>query len=102
MEQILAMGTDQARSKFDAMCQIFFKRFETLIRTMEDQSAVGVANVRRVLNEGAPASSMELDLPRVRGAHGEDGGAGSSGAEEERKRPLSNSPSRHSMEEDTL
>ena len=36
------------------------------------------------------------------GAHGEDGGAGSSGAEEERKRPSSNSPSGHSMEEDTL
>ena len=29
VEQTFAMGTDQARSKFDAMCQIFFKRFDT-------------------------------------------------------------------------
>ena len=29
VEQIFAMGTDQARSKFNAMCQVFFKRFET-------------------------------------------------------------------------
>ena len=29
VEQIFAMGTDQARSEFDAMCQMFFKRVET-------------------------------------------------------------------------
>ena len=29
VEQIFAMGTDQARSTFDAFSQIFFKRFET-------------------------------------------------------------------------
>ena len=28
VEQFFAMGADQARSKFDAMCQIFFKKFE--------------------------------------------------------------------------
>ena len=52
-------------------------------------------------NEGTPACSLELDLPRVRGALGECGGAGkSSAAKDERKRPLSNSPSRLPMEED--
>ena len=30
VEQICAMGTDQARSKFDALYQKVFKRFETL------------------------------------------------------------------------
>ena len=29
MEHIFAMGTDQARPRFEAMCQMFFKRFET-------------------------------------------------------------------------
>ena len=33
----------------------------------------------RGINEGTPASSLELDLPRVRGALGECGGAGKSG-----------------------
>ena len=28
VEQFFSMGADQARSKFDAMCQIFFKKFE--------------------------------------------------------------------------
>ena len=46
-------------------------------------------------DEGTPASSLELDLPSVRDALGEGGGAGKSGkAKAERKRPLSNSPSR--------
>ena len=37
---------------------------------------------------------LELDLPPIRGASGECGGAGNSGAaKDERKRPLSNSPS---------
>ena len=44
--------------------------------------------------EGTPASSLEFDLPRVRSALGECGGAGKSGsAKDERKRFLSNSPS---------
>ena len=52
-------------------------------------------------NEGTSASSFEHDLPRVRGALGECGGAGKSGAaKDERKRPLSNSPSRLPTEED--
>ena len=55
-------------------------------------------------NEGTPASCMELGLPRVRCAHGECGGAGNSGAANERKRTLSNSPSRErlAMEEDAV
>ena len=49
------------------------------------------------LNEGALASSMELDLPHVRGAHGECGGAFSSGP----KKSRSNTPwSGLSMEEE--
>ena len=53
-------------------------------------------------NEGTPASVMEIDLSRIRGAHGECGGAGDSGAANERKRTLSNPPSRERlpMEED--
>ena len=52
-------------------------------------------------NEGTPASSLELDLPRVRGALGECGGAGKSGAaKDEPKRPLSNAPSRSPMDEE--
>ena len=54
------------------------------------------------INEGTPASSLELDLPRVRGALGECGGAGKSGTLGDRKRGLSNSPSRRPMEEDAL
>ena len=52
-------------------------------------------------NEGTPASSLELDLPRVRSALGECGGAGKLGtAKDERKRLQSNSPSRRPMEEE--
>ena len=52
-------------------------------------------------DKATPASSLELDLPRVRSALDECGGAGKSGtAKDERKRPLSNSPSRLPMEED--
>ena len=52
-------------------------------------------------NEGTPASSLELDLPRVRGAFGECGGVGKSNtAKDERKGLLSNSTSRRPMEEE--
>ena len=54
------------------------------------------------LNEGTPASSMELDFLRVRGVHGECGEAGNTGADIERKRPVSDSPSRPPMEEEVL
>ena len=52
------------------------------------------------INEGAPASSLELDLHRVRGAPGEGGGAGKSGAQGDRKRGPTRSPGHPSMEED--
>ena len=79
VEQFFAVGADQARSKFSSMCQV---------------SASGGCN------EGTPASSLELDLPRVRCEHGECAGAEKLGADDGRKRPLSNSPSRLPMEED--
>ena len=49
-----------------------------------------------------PSSFAELDLVRIRGAHGEGGGAASFGEANDRKRTLSNSPSRERlpMEED--
>ena len=55
-------------------------------RNSEDEQEQGKTSQQLALatsggfNEGTPASGMELDLPRVRGAHGEGGGAGSSGA----------------------
>ena len=52
-------------------------------------------------NEGTPANSLELDLPRIRGALGEGGGAGKSGtAKDERERLLGNSPNRCPMDEE--
>ena len=53
-------------------------------------------------NEGTPASSLELDLPRVRGALGECGGARKSGTPGGSQKSPSNSPTRPSMEEDAL
>ena len=111
VERIFGMGTDQASTEPVALCQIFLNRFETSIppaqmpgkggrRNSEDEQEqgktsqqLGDAYVRR-LNEGTPTSGMELDLPRVRCAHSAGGGAGNSGAEKERKRPLSNSHKR--------
>ena len=49
------------------------------------------------LNEGTPASLEEVVLPRIRGPHGECGGAGKSGAANERKRTLSNSSSQEPL-----
>ena len=51
-------------------------------------------------SEGTSASNMELDLPRVRGAHDGCGDAGNSGTAQDRKRSLSNSQSRLPIEED--
>ena len=75
-------------------------------RNSETEQEQGKTSQQSVLpapggfNEGAQASSMELDLPRVRGAHGQCGAAGSLGSATDRKGSLSNSPSRLSMEED--
>ena len=66
VEQFFAVGADQARFKFDAMCQVFFKKFEAYApsaqipgkergrrnrrrtRARQSQSAVGVVSVKRV------------------------------------------------------
>ena len=75
-------------------------------RTGEDEQEQGRISQQLVLsapggiNEGAPASSLELDLHRVRSAPGEGGGAGKSGAQGDRKRGPSRSPGHPSMEED--
>ena len=87
VESVFAMGADQARSEFDAQVPGKGGR-----RNSEDEQEQGKASRAGALKEGTPASSSELDLPRVRGAHGECGGAGKSGADNERKRPLSNFP----------
>ena len=75
-------------------------------RNSEDEQEQAKASQQLALsasggfNEGTPASGMELDLPRVPGAHGEGGGARNSGAaKDERKRLLSNFRSRLPMEE---
>ena len=84
VEQFFAMGADQARSKFDAMCQVFLKKFEAYAphaqmpgkggrRNSEDEQEQDKASQQLALSassgcsEGTPASSLELDLPRVLG-----------------------------------
>ena len=77
-------------------------------RNSEDEQEQGRTNQQLVLpaqggiNEGTPANSLELDLPRVRGALGECGRAGKSDTHGDRKRGLSNSPSRRPMVEGAL
>ena len=84
VEQFFAVGADQARSKFDAMCQVFFKKFEAYTpsaqmpakkggrRNSEDEQEQDKASQQLALsasggcNERTPASSLELDLCRVR------------------------------------
>ena len=108
VDQFIAMGADQARSKFDAMCQVFFEKFEAYAppvqmpgkgggrRNSGGEQEQDKANQQLALsassgcNEGTPASTLELDLSRIRAALGECGGAGMSGtAKDERKRPSS-------------
>ena len=87
MEQMFTLGADQARSKFGATNQMFYRRIETPSaqipgkeegrRNSENEQEQGRTSQQLVLpapggfKEGTTASSMELDLPRVRGAHGE-------------------------------
>ena len=55
-------------------------------RSSEDEQEQGriklVLPTPGEINQGAPASSLELDLPRVRGALGEGGSAGRSAHKE--------------------
>ena len=112
--RFFAMGTDQARSEFDVLCQMFFRRFETFTppaqmpgreegrRDSENEQEQGRTSQQLVLptpggvNQEAPASSLELDLHRVRGVPGESGSAG----DQARKRGPSRSPGRPSMDEE--
>ena len=61
-------------------------------RNSEDEQEQGRASQQVALPtsggfiQGAPASSLELDLPLVRGAPGEGGSAGRSGTQGDRKR----------------
>ena len=75
VELFFAMGACQARSKFDAMCQVFFKRFEAYTpsapmsgkergrRNSEDEQEQDKASQQLALsasggcNEGTPATS---------------------------------------------
>ena len=72
-------------------------------RNSEDEQEQDKASQQLALSasSGCKASSLELDLPRVRGALGGCGGAGKSGtSNDERKRLLLNSPSRRLVEEE--
>ena len=134
VDQFFAMGADQARSKFDALCQVYIPlllhggRVATGYgigsesngglgpkspkrngkeqmpgkgggrRNGEDEREQGNASQQLALsasggcNEGTSANSLELYLPRVRGALGDCEGAGKPGTARDRKRSLSNSP----------
>ena len=103
VEQVFAIGTEQPRSKFDALCQKFFRRFETFTppaqmpgseegrRDSENEQEQGRTSPQLVLptpggvNQDAPASSLELDLRRVR-VPGDSGSAGRSSKQGDRKR----------------
>ena len=113
LQRVVALGTN--------VVDVFFQRVrrETVAaqgqmagreegtRNSEDEQEQGRISQQLVLpapggiNEGTPAS-LELDLPRVRGALGECGGAGKSRTMGGRKRGLSSSPSRRPMEEGAL
>ena len=75
LEQIFALGADQARS--ERRCQ---------------EKRKGEETVKIGINQVALASSLELDLHRVRGAPGEGGSAGRPGTQGNRKRGPSRSP----------
>ena len=74
-------------------------------RNSEDEQEQGRASQQVALPtsggliQGAPAGSLELDLPLVRGAPGEGGSARRSSAHGDRKRGVSRSPGRHSMDD---
>ena len=117
VDQVFAMGTDQVRSKFDALCQIFFRRFETPVppaqmpgreegrRDSENEQEQGRASQQLVLptpggvNQVAPAGSLELDLRCVRVFLVK---ARREGKQGDRKREPSRSPGRTSMEEEVV
>ena len=118
-QQIAAVCAAVGPNHVDAFANAVFQRFkesgaiqgqmpgrDERGRTSEDEQEQGKINQQLVLptpggiNQGAPASSLELDLPLVRGAPGEGGSAGRSGTQGDRKRGPSRSPGRHSMDEE--
>ena len=93
LEQIFVLGADQARAKFEVMCQMFLlknrdpvcadgRRRRRKKKTVNMNKSKAGPRQQLVLpapggfNEGTPESCMELDLPRVRSGQGESGGAG--------------------------
>ena len=118
-QQIAAVYPAVGPNQVDALASAVFQRFKESGATQEqmpgrderrrngeDEQEQGRINQQLVLptpggiNQGAPASSLELDLPRARGAPGEGGNAGRSGTQGVRKRGPSRSPGRHSTDED--
>ena len=110
--RFLRWGADQARSKFEVMCQMFFRRISRprLCRCQEKKKEKGTVKMNNNkaepvsswclptpggINQGAPSRSLELDLHRVRSVSGEGGSAGRLGTQVDRKRGPSRSPGRH-------
>ena len=117
VEKIFALGADQARPSFEAMCQMFFKDSGSFLRRCHEKKQE--RRVKKSKSIGNPVSRwfyqcqgstmkalqkslVEFDLAWSRVTHGERGRAGNFGASNVRKRTLSNSPSRERlpMEED--
>ena len=85
LEQMFVLQADRARSKFDAVCRSFYKKFEAYTqsaqmsrkeggrRNSEVEQEQDKASQQPALsasggcNEATPASSLELDLPRSGG-----------------------------------
>ena len=89
-QQIVALGANRVEAMFQryremGAAQGQMPGREEGRRNSEDGQEQDKASQQLALsassgcNEGTPASSLELDLPRVRGALGECGGAGKSG-----------------------
>ena len=112
-QQVIALGANRVEAMFQrcgemGAAQGQMPEEEEGRRDSKHEKEQGKTSQHLVLpvpggfSEGTPASLMELNLLRIRGAYGECGGAGNSGAANERKRTLSNSLSRERlpMEED--
>ena len=117
-QQIAAVCAAVVPNQIDALATAVVQRFkksgavqeqvpgrDERRRNSEEEQEQGRINQQVVLptpgviNQGAPTSSLVLDLPRVRGAPGKGGSAGTSGTQAGRKRGPSRSPRRHAMDE---
>ena len=115
-QQIAAVCAAVGPNQIDALANAIIQRFKESgavqeqmpgrdeRRNSEDEQEQGRASQQVALPtpggfiQGAPASSLDLDLPLVRGAPGEGKGAGRPGTQGDRKRGPSRSPGRHSMD----